>query len=127
MGNPPLLQAPAVEVSLVQPWRFLAGNALDVMLHVGLLATCREDGHAPLPKADNQVVLDMASTFAGAEADSGTSVVMCLFFLLLMGLGVIGAMVPWTFMDTDNLRDLTELFGFVRDTHTFVSCSQESE
>ena len=30
-------------------------------------------------------------------------------------------------MDTDNLRDLTELFGFVRDTHTFVSCSQESE
>ncbi|CAE7934647.1 unnamed protein product, partial [Symbiodinium necroappetens] len=104
----------------------------------------------------------MASTFAGAEADSGTSVVMCLFFLLLMGLGVIGAMAygvilhvargrrkPWhfflshqkstsgslarllkiqllkrssrftTFMDTDNLRDLTELFGFVRDTHTF--------
>jgi len=105
----------------------------------------------------------MASTFAGAEADSDTSVVMCLFFLLLMGLGVVGAMAygvilhvargrrkPWhfflshqkstsgslarllkiqllkrssrftTFMDTDNLRDLRELFGCVRDTHTFV-------
>ncbi|CAE7027454.1 RPS6, partial [Symbiodinium sp. CCMP2456] len=70
-----ILYSSVVVVSLIQPWRFIAGNALDVMLHVGLL-----------------VVLDMASTFAGAEADSGTSVVMCLFFLLLMGLGVIGAM-----------------------------------
>ncbi|CAE7235946.1 RPS6, partial [Symbiodinium natans] len=142
-----ILYSSSLVVSLVQPWRSRAGNLLDVMLHVGLL-----------------VVLDMASAFARySGSDGGTSVAICLFFLLLMTLAIVtsaasgiilhvarGRRKPWrfflshqkssagafarllktqllrrssrytTFMDTDDLRDLTELFGFVRDTHTFV-------
>ncbi|CAE7464201.1 RPS6 [Symbiodinium natans] len=141
-----ILYSSLVVAALIHPWRFAAGNALDVILHVGLL-----------------VVLDMASTFAGSEADRATSIVVCVLFLFGMGLAVLGAVAyglilhvvrghrkPWhfflshqkstsgafarllkiqllkrssrftTFMDTDNLRDLTKLFSFVRDTNTLV-------
>ncbi|CAE7247064.1 RPS6, partial [Symbiodinium microadriaticum] len=144
-----LLYSSLIATTLSQPWRVPASNALDVLLHVGLL-----------------VVLYMASMFAGQEVGT-TGLIMAtmisLVFILMMVAAIVATMLyglglyilrqrrkPWrfflshhkraagsfarllkiqlqqsgygfsVFLDTDNLRDLTELFGFVRDTETCV-------
>eukprot|EP00439_Symbiodinium_sp_Y106_P028760 s5243_g3.t1 len=88
-----LLYSSLIATTLSQPWRVPASNALDVLLHVGLL-----------------VVLYMASMFAGHEE----ALALLKIQLQQSGYGFS------VFLDTDNLRDLTELFGFVRDTETCV-------
>ncbi|CAE6956863.1 RPS6, partial [Symbiodinium sp. CCMP2456] len=136
-----LLYSSLIATTLSQPWRVPASNALDMLLHVGLL-----------------VVLYMASMFAGHEVGT-TGLIMAtmisLVFILVMVAAIVATMLyglglyilrqrrkPWrfflshhkraagsfarllkiqlqqsgygfsVFLDTDNLRDLTELFGF---------------
>ncbi|CAE7862881.1 unnamed protein product, partial [Symbiodinium microadriaticum] len=141
------LYASLTITSYCKPWRVMAGNMLDTLLQICII-----------------VVLDMASVFVGAEVDADTSIAICVFFLVLMFLAILAAVLygavmhmrlkqqkPFrfflchqklaaggvarllkmrlqrrsgrntTFVDSDDLNDLTRLFSYVgQDTETFV-------
>eukprot|EP00439_Symbiodinium_sp_Y106_P044569 s4027_g5.t1 len=71
-----LLYASLTITSFCKPWRVMAGNMLDTLLQICII-----------------VVLDMASVFVGAEVDADTSIAICVFFLVLMFLAILAAVL----------------------------------
>ncbi|CAE7674717.1 RPS6 [Symbiodinium sp. CCMP2592] len=140
-----ILYCSSLVVSFVQPWCSKAGNLLDVMLHIGLLVVLdMASAFARFEDSATSVAISLIfllHMFLAIVIAAAYGILLHVArrrrkpwrFFLSHQKSTTGSFARLlktqllkrssrftTFMDTDDLRDLTELFGYVRGTQTFV-------